>query len=67
MKIAKENGKDFINKLTTTVHTLKGLRNTLFYELDRLRRDEITPQQAREVSTEAQQIMQSVRAKLKKN
>lgn len=52
------------NKLEATRKTSKGLRDTLFFELDRLRRDEITPQKAKEVSRVSQQILNSVKLEI---
>jgi hypothetical protein len=52
------------SKPSATVKTSKGLRDTLFFELDRLRRDEITPQKAREVSRVAQQILGSIKLEI---
>ena len=48
----------------STKRTSKGLRDTLFKELDRLRNDMITPQKAREVTRVAQQILQSVKLEI---
>lgn len=53
-----------MSNLAKTKQTSKGLRDTLFFELDRLRNDKITPQKARELSRVAQQILQSVKLEI---
>ena len=50
---------------TNEVGALKGLRDTLFYELDRLREDKITPKEAKEVSIKSEKTIKSIRKKLR--
>lgn len=53
-----------LEDLKETCKTAKGLRDTLFEELDKLRRGDITPKQAQMVARLAQNIIDSVRVEM---
>lgn len=53
-----------IQEIRETIRTSKGLRDTLFEEIDALRKNKSNPSKARSIASLAAQILQSVKIEI---